>query len=204
MDEEDPGIEDIPPMEEPPEDPLVKALQSMTFNQAVDSLGVEALKQALLAKFSVYDKGRINIERQLDAIKTKITKDKADTTHRVDRLINLMTSNAAFIRQMIDLLDDYGNKLSTHEKNSIRHQMEYAAVVERMNRMAKNFVQLENNQREIVDAIESLRQKQEEDDRFRWKLVWFMGIVGSLVGWLCFGEHLKTLIVVLQKSLFGD
>ena len=98
------------------EDPLTKALRSMPLNEAVSKLGADVLKEALLDKFAVLDQGRISIEEQLTALKAQMSKENSDLAHRVDKLISLMTNNVVFIRQMIDLLDDYGNKLSKYEK----------------------------------------------------------------------------------------
>ena len=187
-----------------PDDPLTTALRSMSFQQAVDSLGMDAIKNAILDKFTVYDQGRKNIEGQLAALREKVSKDNIELVHRVDRLIALMTNNAAFIRQMIDLLDNYGEKLAAYEKDAIKHQMEYAAVVERMNRMANSFAKLENNQREIVEEMEGLIQRQDEDDKFKWKLITIVSIVGGLLGWLCMSDNLKNFIIFVQKSLFGE
>lgn len=190
--------------EHPEDDPLTKALRSMSLHQVVDSFGADALKNAILDKFSVYDQGRKNIENQLASLREKVSKDNIDLVHRVDRLIALMTNNAVFIRQMIDLLDNYGDKLSKYEKDAVKHQMEYAAVVERMNRMAKNFAKLETNQREIVDELECLKQRQDDDDKFKWKLITITGLIGALIGWLCMSDNLKNVIIVVQKSLFGE
>lgn len=187
-----------------PDDPLTTALRSMTFQQAVDSLGMDAIKNAILDKFTVYDQGRKDIEGQLASLREKVFKDNVDLVHRVDRLISLMTNNAAFIRQMIDLLDNYGEKLANYEKDAIKHQMEYAAVVDRMNRMANSYAKLEANQREIVEEMEGLKQRQDEDDKFKWKLITIVGVVGGLLGWLCMSDNLKNFIVFVQKSLFGE
>ena len=187
-----------------PDDPLTTALRTMSFHQAVETLGADALKNAILDKFSVYDQGRKNIESQLAALREKVSKDNSDLVHRVDRLIALMTNNAVFIRQMIDLLDNYGEKLSLYEKDAVKHQMEYTAVVERMNRMANNFAKLENNQREIVGELECLKQRQDDDDKFKWKLITITGLIGALIGWLCMSDNLKNVIIVVQKSLFGE
>ena len=190
--------------EELPDDPLVKALRTMSFEQAVDKLGADVLKDALLDKFAVYDQGRKNIEDQLNELRNQVSKENAELVQRVDKLISLMTNNAVFIRQMIDLLDDYGNKLSKYEKDAVKHQMEYAAVVDRMNRMANNFVKLENNQKEIVDELEALKSRQDEDDKFKWKMIWILSIVSGIVGWLCVGDNLKKCVVIFQKFLFGE
>ena len=190
--------------EELPDDPLVKALRTMSFEQAVDKLGADVLKDALLDKFAVYDQGRKNIEEQLNELRKQVSKENAELVQRVDKLISLMTNNAVFIRQMIDLLDDYGNKLSKYEKDAVKHQMEYAAVVDRMNRMANNFVKLENNQKEIVDELEALKSRQDEDDKFKWKMIWILSIVSGIVGWLCVGDNLKKCVVIFQKFLFGE
>ena len=191
-------------MQELPDDPLTKALRTMSFHQAVESLGADALKNALLDKFSVYDQGRRNIEEQLCTLKDQVAKDNTAIAQRVDKLISLMTNNAVFIRQMIDLLDDYGNKLSKYEKDAVKHQMEYAAVVDKMNRMAKNFVKLENNQKEIVDELECLKQRQDEDDKFKWKVTAIMIIVSPIIGWLCVGDHLRKCVIIFQKFLFNE
>ena len=188
----------------PEDDPLTKALRSMNIQQAVDSFGMDAIKNAILDKFSVYDQGRKIIEGQLAALREKVSKDNIDLVHRVDRLIALMTNNAAFIRQMIDLLDNYGEKLSAYEKDAVKHQLEYAAVVDKMNRMANNFAKLENNQHEIVKEMECLKERQDEDDKFRWKLITIVSIVGGLLGWLCMSDNLKNFIIFIQKSLFGE
>ena len=190
--------------EELPDDPLVKALRTMSFEQAVDKLGADVLKDALLDKFAVYDQGRKNIEDQLNELRKQVSKENAELVQRVDKLISLMTNNAVFIRQMIDLLDDYGNKLSKYEKDAVKHQMEYAAVVDRMNRMANNFVKLENNQKEIVDELEALKSRQDEDDKFKFKMIWILSIVSGIVGWLCVGDNLKKCVVIFQKFLFGE
>ena len=186
------------------EDPLTKALRSMPLNEAVSKLGADVLKEALLDKFAVLDQGRISIEEQLTALKAQMSKENSDLAHRVDKLISLMTNNVVFIRQMIDLLDDYGNKLSKYEKDAAKHQMEYAAVVDRMNRMATNFVKLENNQKEIVEEVEGLKSRQDGDDKFKWKLISIMTLVGTIVGWMCMSDHLKQFIVVMQKALFKE
>ena len=186
------------------EDPLTKALRSMHLNEAVSKLGADVLKEALMDKFAVLDQGRISIEEQLTALKAQMSKENSDLAHRVDKLISLMTNNVVFIRQMIDLLDDYGNKLSKYEKDAAKHQMEYAAVVDRMNRMATNFVKLENNQKEIVEEVEGLKSRQDEDDKFKWKLISIMTLVGTIAGWMCMSDHLKQFIVVMQKALFKE
>jgi hypothetical protein len=82
--------------------------------------------------------------------------------------------------------------------------MEYAAVVDKMNRMAKNFVKLENNQKEIVDELECLKQRQDEDDKFKWKVTAIMIIVSPIIGWLCVGDHLRKCVIIFQKFLFNE
>jgi len=187
-----------------PDDPLTKALRSMSFQEAVDSLGIDALKNAILDKFTIFEQGRINIESQLNSLRERVAKENSDIVQRVDKLITLMTNNAVFIRQMIDLLDNYGEKLSKFEKDSIQHRMEYLAIVEKMNTMAKNFVQVENNQREIVEEVEILKQRQDDDDKFKWKMATVLGLISVIVGWLCVGDNLKKLVIALQQALFGS
>lgn len=179
-------------------DILTEALKKQPFDEAVKGLGIDAIRTMLFEKYNFLYNGYQNITEQLNKVANKASEDNLALTQRVEKLLSLMSNHMIFIRQMVELLDDYGGRLNGVEKDSNKYKTECMLIVERMNRMTDNYTKFETNTKTIFEEIEKLKVRQDASEKFRWKLTILATISTSIIAWLLIGDNFAKLVNAIQ------
>ena len=178
--------------------PLLKGVE---FSQAIKELGSENLKLYLNGQYDFLLKHCNRIQDQLNELRNKVDSNNVNLVRRVEKILTQMTSYMAIIKQMVDIVASYGERLTEQEKAQAKQELEYASLVERQNRFAISLAKLEKNGREIVEEVEDVKQKEEDHGKLEWKLFSIVSIGVAIVAWLLTGDNFAKILIAIHESV---
>lgn len=144
-----------------------------------------------------------SLAEQLQKVTEQFNRGDKDAIARIERIMNLMTSNMAFIKQIIQIEDANNDKLLAQEKLNQKQDLQYASIIERQNRFSQGLKNMDTNTRAILEEIENLKANDQKHDNFRFKVITIASIVTTVVLWLMAGDNLAKLVVIISEFSGG-
>lgn len=177
--------------------------QGISVEQLLKGMNPEEINKFLVSQYNLLNEKYEELKRQLTELQGDLKDEEQNTAQRIERILALMTSNMAFIKQMIQIEDVNNDKLVEQEKINNRQELQVASLIERQNRFAVGMSTMDKNFKTIMSEIQKLKAKDVEHDKFQWKVTVLAGVAISVFVWLMTGDNLAKLTVLLV-SLSGQ
>ena len=140
-----------------------------------------------------------SLAEQLQKVTTSFNRGDKDAIARIERIMNLMTSNMAFIKQIIQIEDVNNDKLVAQEKINQKQELQYASIIEKQNRFSQSLKNMDTNTRAILEEIENLKANDQKHDNFRFRVITIASIASGVVLWLLTGDNLAKLVIIVNQ-----
>ena len=140
-----------------------------------------------------------SLAEQLQKVTTSFNRGDKDAIARIERIMNLMTSNMAFIKQIIQIEDVNNDKLVAQEKINQKQELQYASIIEKQNRFSQSLKNMDTNTRAILEEIENLKANDQKHDNFRFRVITIASIASGVVLWLLTGDNLAKLVIIINQ-----
>ena len=163
---------------------------------AIDPTGMtpEQLSMVLQNHTQYLEEKCNGLKQQLHDLKTQVYSDNDSVIQRIERILALMTSQMSLIKQMVELVDNFGDRLTSQEQFKMKHELEYIGIVERQNRFAKSLQNMAQNSHEIFIELEEIKDHVNEHDKFQWKLTISVSVGAAVIAWLLTGDNFAKLL----------
>ena len=169
-------------------------LKNMNPVQTVADMDPAKLREYMEGQYAFLQQHYEGLKSQLDGVAKKVNDAQDGLIQRIERILLQMTHHMTIIRQTIDIVASYGDKLTEHERALSKREAEYVSLVERQNRFAISLAKLEKSSIEIVDELERVRQSEESHSNLEWKIATVFGIGAAIVAWLLTGDHFVQIL----------
>lgn len=179
-------------------DPL---LNGVGFTQAIQDMGPEKVKLYMEGQYAFLMKHCTSLQAQLNELRQKVDDDNTNLVQRVERLLLQMTNHMSIIRQMIDIVASYGDRLTEHEKEQAKQEAAYASLVERQNRFAISLSKLEKSSKDIVEEVADVSDKEEKHSKLEWRVFTVFSIGIGIVVWLLTGDNFVKILLAIKNSI---
>jgi len=184
----------------------LSVLQNMTsqgipVDKVLESMEPTDVMKFLMGQYNLLNQHYQSLEEQLKQLKELVKDDEKDTSHRIERILTLMTSNMAYIKQMIQIEDINNEKLTEQEKINAKQELQFSGLMDRQNKFAISLANFDNNTKAILKELGKLKAKTIQHDQFNLRLVTIGSITIGVGAWLLTGDNLAKLIVALQQFL---
>ena len=140
-----------------------------------------------------------SLSEQLKKVTEQFVRHDRDAVARIEKIMNLMTSNMAFIKQIIEIEDANNDKLLAQDKLNQKQELQCASIIERQNRFAQSLKNMDTNTRAILEEIENLKANDQRHDNFKFKVLTVATIATSVVVWLMTGDNLAKLVIIINE-----
>ena len=140
-----------------------------------------------------------SLSEQLQKVTELLERKDKDAIARIERIMNLMTSNMAFIKQIIQIEDVNNDKLLAQEKLNQKQELQYASIIEKQSRFSQSLKNMDTNTRAILEEIENLKANDQKHDNFKFKVVTIASIAAGIVLWLMTGDNLTKLMIIVNE-----
>ena len=140
-----------------------------------------------------------SLSEQLQKVTSSFNRGDKDAIARIERIMNLMTSNMAFIKQIIQIEDVNNDKLVAQEKINQKQELQYASIIEKQNRFSQSLKNMDTNTRAILEEIENLKANDQKHDNFRFRVITIASIASGVVLWLLTGDNLAKLVIIVNQ-----
>ena len=161
-------------------------------------MSVEEIRQYVQIQYAMLEEKGVSLQQQLVDLKKQIYSDNDSVIQRIERVLALMNTQMALIKQMVELVDNFGDRLHEQEEFKTKHELEYIGIVERQNRFAANMQNMVENSKQIFMELEEIKSHQEQHDKFQWRFVIAFSIGASIVIWLVTGDHFANLLKLIS------
>lgn len=172
-------------------DPLFNGIG---FDRAIKDMSPPKLKEYMEGQYTFLHQHYEELKAQLDELTRKVKSDRNNLVQRIERILLQMTHHMTIIRQMIDIVSSYGDRITAQEREMSKRETEHASLVERQNRFAISLAKLEKNSREIVEELDDVRQKEESHSKLEWRVMTVFAIGAAIVAWLLTGDHFAQIL----------
>lgn len=179
-------------------DPL---LNGVGFDQAIKDMGPAKLKEYMEGQYAFLQQHYEGLRSQLDELTRKVRSDRNNLVQRIERILLQMTHHMTIIRQMIDIVSSYGDRITAQEREMSKRETEHASLVERQNRFAISLAKLEKNSKEIVEELDDVRQKEEAHSKLEWRVMTVFAIGAAIVAWLLTGDHFAQILHAIGQVM---
>ena len=149
-----------------------------------------------------------NLSRQFkdlsDQYKTVIEhakKNNKEIIDRIEHILSLMTANMAFIKQLVQITDVTTARLGEQEKMNSKQELAFANLVSNQNRFSQCLDNMSKNNVAIVKAMEDLKSKVDEHDKFNAKIAILISIGTLVIGWIMSGTNFSQIMVLINEFL---
>lgn len=159
------------------------------------------LIQFLLQQYELLNNKYKDLDEQLHKLCYSAKEANKDTSDRIDRILSLMNSNMAYIKQMIELTSFNCEKLDTQDKINLKRETQINTIVDRQNRFSNSLVQVNNNTKVILNEISDLQGKVAKNDAFRTKFTSLTVLGVAILSWLLAGDHLAWVLHFLSRMV---
>ena len=177
--------------------------QGLPMDKVLKHLGQEEINAYVLSEY-----GRLcNLYNELvNQYKTVIDHAKhnnKELTDRIEHILSLMSTNMAFIKQLVQITDVTTTRLNEQEKINSKQELGLANLVVKQNQFAQCIANANKNSVAICKALEGLRTKVNEHDKFNSKIAILLSIGTVVVGWLMYGNNFSQILVLINKIVNG-
>lgn len=142
------------------------------------------------------------ISSQFKEFKNTVVKDDA-LTQRVERLVALMTHHMTYFRQLVELVDSYGDRIVANERAMNNIDLKFATLAQKQSQFSQVVSELRRNTNAIIGEIEKLHEREDANDKFKFKITAVFAICGGVIAWLLAGDNL-TNVALFLNGLFGN
>lgn len=182
------------------EKPKDTETQPSASNAGFGSMTAEEIREFVQSQSALLEEKGVALQQQLIDLKKQIYSDNDSTIQRIERVLALMNTQMALIKQMVELVDNFGDRLHEQEEFRTKHELEYIGVVERQNRFAANMQNMVENSKQIFIELEEIKAQQDKHDKFQWRFAVIFAIGSSVIFWLVTGDHFANLLQLLSTS----
>lgn len=144
------------------------------------------------------------LQEQLSDLKDKLADQNDGIVQRIERILALMTTHMACLKQVIELVDNFGDRLAVTEKADMRRDMEYTSIVERQNKFSEALSAFTANSNKIYSELEDLKRRTDDHDKFQFKATLVGTIIMTIIVWLMTGNNFTSLLNNLKELVFSN
>lgn len=173
--------------------------QDIPVDKLLSSMDRQEVIKFLLGQYNLLDERMTSLESSFKQLQEMSKEEGRDTAQRIERILSLMTSNMAFIKQMIQLEDVNTDKLTEQEKINANQELQFTGLIDRQNRFAMCLTSIDNNTKAILEEISKLKARATQNDQFHFRLVVIGSIAIGVVTWLMTGDNLMKIANFLHS-----
>lgn len=170
-----------------------------TPDNSVTPATLEQLKADMMQQYNELETNCKEFQGQLASIKVKMEQDNEEHVRRIEKIISLMTLHMQHIREMVELIDAFGDRLTEQERQLAGTEVKCTLMMDRQRQLASSMSKLSKTAKEIVDELEQVKQKQDSHDKFQWKLVCIVTVGTSIIVWLLTTDNFAKLIYAIGQ-----
>lgn len=179
-----------------------KISQGSTLEQALAGVDLKELYTFFDEQYSLLKDKYDSLSEQISSIANSLKRNDTEMVQRIERIMNLMTSNMSFIKQIIQIEEANNDKLAEQEKINMKQELQFSSLVEKQNRFSQSLKNMDTNTRAILQEIEVLKANDVSHDKFRYKIITIASVVTGIVVWLLTGDNLAKLVILVDQ--FGS
>ena len=176
-----------------------KLKQGDTLEQALNGVDPKDLYLFFTQQYQLLSGKYDSLIEQLNKATTLFSRGDKDAISRIERIMNLMTSNMAFIKQIVQIEDVNNDKLLEQERINQKQELQFSSMMDRQNRFAQSLKNMDANTRAILKEIEQLKANDRKHDNFRFRVLAVASIVTGVVVWLMTGDNFAKLVIIVNE-----
>lgn len=176
-----------------------KLKQGDTLEQALNGVDPKDLYLFFTQQYQLLSGKYDSLIEQLNKATTLFSRGDKDAISRIERIMNLMTSNMAFIKQIVQIEDANNDKLLEQERINQKQELQFSSMMDRQNRFAQSLKNMDANTRAILKEIEQLKANDRKHDNFRFRVLAVASIVTGVVVWLMTGDNFAKLVIIVNE-----
>lgn len=173
--------------------------QGVSVDDIIKGMQPDAIHSFLIKQYNLLSDKYITMEEQLRHLESALHNDNGNTNQRIERILALMTSNLAFIKQIIQIEDDTNGKIADQEKVNNHQELQISGLIDRQNRLVSSLNALNTNNTTIMNEIEKLKAKDVDHDKFQIKVISITSVIIAIITWLATGDNLAKLTMFLMN-----
>lgn len=163
---------------------------------------VSKLREDMEQQYNTLAESCKDFQEQLRQVKASVDRNNSEIAQRIEKIIALMTVHMNHIKEMMDIIDDYGSRIGEQERQNAQQELRNAAMIERQKQLASSLAKLSKTTREIVDEIDALKQREESHDKFQWRVTCICAVGVAIIMWLFTGDNFAKILYAIQS--FGS
>jgi len=176
-----------------------KTVNGFPISSIVHGMSREEIDAYLVSQFVELTSQHAELVVQYKELVKSLDKNNDDIVDRVENILSLMSSNMAFIKQMIYVEENTNSRLNEQEKLNAKQELNFSSLVDRQNRLAQAINNMNKNTKLIMTELEKVKANEQEHDKFRTRIAIFGTIGVMVIGWLLSGDNLARLILFVQN-----
>lgn len=131
-----------------------------------------------------------DLSDQLKALSDRVEAGDHALGQRMERLATLLTHHMSYFRQLVELVDSYGDKLTETENSLAKRDLKIESIITRQNRFSEALGNMQKNFKQIVDEVEALSSKYDSHDITMKHWVAVVAVAGTVIAWLMAGDNI--------------
>lgn len=176
-----------------------KLKQGDTLEQALNGVDPKDLYLFFTQQYQLLSGKYESLTEQLNKVTTLFSRGDKDAIARIERIMNLMTSNMAFIKQIVQIEDANNDKLLEQERINQKQELQFSSMMDKQNRFSQSLKNMDANTRAILKEIEQLKANDQKHDNFRFRVLAVASIVTGVVVWLMTGDNFAKLVIIVNE-----
>ena len=176
-----------------------KLKQGDTLEQALNGVDPKDLYLFFTQQYQLLSGKYESLTEQLNKVTTLFSRGDKDVIARIERIMNLMTSNMAFIKQIVQIEDANNDKLLEQERINQKQELQFSSMADKQNRFSQSLKNMDANTRAILKEIEQLKANDQKHDNFRFRVLAVASIVTGVVVWLMTGDNFAKLVIIINE-----
>ena len=176
-----------------------KLKQGDTLEQALNGVDPKDLYLFFTQQYQLLSGKYESLTEQLNKVTTLFSRGDKDAIARIERIMNLMTSNMAFIKQIVQIEDANNDKLLEQERINQKQELQFSSMMDKQNRFSQSLKNMDANTRAILKEIEQLKANDQKHDNFRFRVLAVASIVTGVVVWLMTGDNFAKLVIIINE-----
>lgn len=176
-----------------------KLKQGDTLEQALNGVDPKDLYLFFTQQYQLLSGKYESLTEQLNKVSTLYSRGDKDAIARIERIMNLMTSNMAFIKQIVQIEDANNDKLLEQERINQKQELQFSSMMDKQNRFSQSLKNMDANTRAILKEIEQLKANDQKHDNFRFRVLAVASIVTGVVVWLMTGDNFAKLVIIVNE-----
>lgn len=145
-------------------------------------------------QYTFFDGQCTDLKQQLQDVTRLVDNRNNDLVQRIERIIALMTNHMICLKQIIELVDNFGDRLHELEKSEHKRDIEFVHLAEQQNSLAQAQAQWTKSSSQIFSEIEDLKKRAANHDKFEFKVAVVGAVALAIFLWLLGGDNLVNVI----------